>query len=139
MFSFFSFWFLDSLILLTPQNVDIQDFLILTPKKPITAVTERARIRIDVQPMLPKRFNSFDNSSDSIFPEGCVVAEISNNKKNTYMLTSSNRLSPSSDGSIGLMLYNGQIPVEIKFDKVEIHTTCPLKNVKIYWDNYGGI
>ncbi len=138
MFSFFCFCF-SEIILLTTQNVDIDSSLILTPKTPIKAVTERARISIDIQSMLPKGFNFFDNSSDSIFPKGCVVAQISNNQNNKYLFTSSNRLSPSSDGSVSLMLSNGHIPVDIKFDKVEIHTTCPLKNVKIYWDDYGGI
>lgn len=139
MLGFFKFWFLGKVILLTPHGIDINDILTLEPKPPIQAVAGGARIRIDVQSMIPKGTNFYDGSSDKIFPEGCVTAKLSNNRKDIYQFASINKLSPVSDGSVLLTLYyNGQVPVDVNFDQIEIQAaTCPLKNVKIYWDNRG--
>ena len=140
MFSFIKFWFFAKLVLLTPQDIDINDYILLTPDEPIYAIAGGARFRIDVQSMLPIKSNFFDGSTDKFFPVGCVTAKQSNNDNTNIIFTSSNMLSPASDGSVSLILNDSeQVPVDVKFNKVEIQATCPLKGVKIYWDDRGSI
>lgn len=140
MFSFFRFWFFGKLVLLTPHGIDVNDYQLLTLNEPVYAISGGARVRIDVQSMLPKHINFSDGSTDKFFPAGCVTAKLSNSDNISVIFTSSNRLSPASDGSVTLVLnYNAQVPVDVKFNKIEIKTTCPLKGVNVYWDNRGSI
>jgi hypothetical protein len=140
MFPFFRALFFSKLVLLTPQNIDVNNNSLLTLETPIFAITNNARFMIDVQSMVPKGTNYFDGSSDQFFPKGCVTIRLLNNENKSFDFSSYNRLGPSSDGSVNLMInFDGKVPTDTKFNRMEIHTTCPLKNVKIYWDNAGSI
>jgi len=132
--------FFSKLILLTSSAIDIDDSMEIHFQEPVSAITERARIKIDVKSMLPIKSRFNDKSVTSLFPKGCISVQMFDLNDRQTIFTSFEGVSPSSSGSVYLMLYHdGSVSTDTKFNRMEIHTTCPLRNVKIYWDNAGGI
>lgn len=129
-------------LLLTPVPVSFKGPLTIVPEKPISAITKGAALEIDVTPMLPVRAGSLFKywemgAFKREFPPGAIRAALVEKDGRTIALQYDGQAAVSN-GRLWLMLsYDQAMPTDAKFVKINVFSEVSLKDVRIYWKNYG--
>lgn len=127
-------------VLLTPQPVDINSRLELTPGEPLTVVSTGAHLEIDVTSMVPaeQRKDLFRHWSEieAGFPSGAIEAEMFDSRGGVSRFVYEG-YSSISERNIFLSLSSvGELSKKSEFTKVVVKSRVPLKAVSVYWRNY---
>lgn len=133
-------WF-SQVILLTPNAIDIDDHLSLSLNSPISAITTRATVEIDISYLSDEigvqdlDIIEWGGLLDKLLPAGSVVAEL-RNKDKTVVLNRMNFAYANSSIRLILSASDG-VPTGIDFNVLDIKTNVPLESVTVTWINYG--
>lgn len=121
-------------MVLTPVPIDLRnEWLEFIPKKPLMAVTGGAALYLDLTKNVGDIWDT--NSHDKKFPRGTIQAELIPENGKPLMLANESGYS-ISDNTVSVMITsNSEIPTKIKFTKVRLRSTVPLKSVKLTWKN----
>ncbi len=131
---FFALLFFSSSMVLTPVPIDLgSEWLEFIPKKPLKAVTGGAALYLDVTKNVGDIWDT--NSHDKKFSIGTIQAELIPENGKSIMLANESAYS-ISDNTVSMMITsNSEIPTKIKFTKVRLRSSVPLKAVKLTWKN----
>lgn len=121
-------------MLLTPVPIDLgNEWLEFIPNKPLKAVTGGAALYLDLTKNVADIWDT--NSHDKKFPRGTIQAELVPENGQPIMLANESGYS-ISDNTVSVMITpNSEIPTKIKFTKVRLRSSVPLKSVKLTWKN----
>jgi hypothetical protein len=133
---FFSEW-----VLLTPQAVDISTELVLTPDKPMTAITSGAGVHIDL-----KDFAGGVSLKKTRITESTRILRerIAPESVRGYLLTDAGEqtlldrafFSLENDQAWIVLTASTGIPTDLEFVTLSIQSSVELRNVRVYWKNY---
>lgn len=132
--------FFSQTVLLTPEPVDLDGIMKLTPEKPLEAITHGASLQIDVSSMIAWREKenilSFRSRLTALFPPGSIEAELIG-KDNESILLHYEGEHQFNRNSVMLSLYaDDRVPTNLEFKQVILKSYIELKGVQVYWKNY---
>lgn len=134
--------FFGNSMLLTPVGIMLSpEWLTIPLEKPISSITGRAVIYIELSNTQPEIENLIKSSKDLrvnmnlLFPEGTVEAKIFDDYGKEYMFTDGN-YSVSKDGIKIILTSDETIPKNIEFHRLITRSFIALQSVKITWQNY---
>lgn len=139
--TFIKVLFLSKVLLVTPNPINIEKEKNINLTEGISAITEGAHIEIDVSSMLQNDNVDIITIKDIVsktFPPESIKAILkSNEHSETVQLVYKGAVSWGGKEDIKIILsaLNG-VPTGMKFNNVLLETRIPLKDVKIYWNNY---
>jgi len=122
-------------VLLTSAPVDLTEkWTELTPKKPISAITGGAAIYVDVTQ--DTGYVPITGGLDKIIPNHTITAELIPETGKAIVIT--NTASAHSNKEVALILTpeSGPMPTGIKFKKVRIRSSRPIKRASVTWKNH---
>lgn len=133
---FFSKW-----VLLTPQAVDISTELVLTPDKPLTAITSGAGVHIDLSD-----FAAGVGIKKTGIPESKSILRemIAPESVRGYLFTDAGEqtlldkafFSLENDQAWMVLTASSGIPTDLEFVTLSILSSVELRHVRVYWKNY---
>lgn len=127
--------------MLTPQAVDISTEIILTPDKPLTAITPGAGVHIDLSDFAPAvgiRLTGITEST-RILSEMIPPAGVSG-----YLLTGEGQrialdkafFSLENDQAWMVLKSSSGIPTGLEFVALSIRSSVEIHGVLVYWKNF---
>ena len=138
---FFLILFFSKWVALTPQSIDIADEIVLSPDKPLTAITGGAGVHIDLSDFAPavgiKRVGI--EESIRILNEMIPLESVSG-----YLLTGEGQrilldgafFSLENDRAWMVLTSSSGIPTGPEFVTLSIRSSVELRGVLVYWKNY---
>lgn len=146
---FFLILFFSKIILLTPTPVNLSSqWLEITPKSPMQAVTGGASLHIAISSNDPLLKNPKENGVENlfselekVFPSGTLIGKLVTSNGDEILLSdggfSISDFSLSQEGAVKIIL-DGDDPIstDLSFERVLIRSRINLSGVRIYWKNY---
>jgi hypothetical protein len=131
---FISILFLSKLILLTTLPVDLREnWLEITPKSPLKAITAGASLQVDISDIV-NRESDF-KVLQQLFPKGTIEAKLVSRSGEEVLLSDGNFA--YSEKNVRIILSGiTPIPTNKEFTKVLIRSNKEIRNVNLYWKNY---
>ena len=125
------FFFYDT-VLLTPEPIHLSEAVEIQHPSSLQAITTGARIVLNLH-------NGTTNKNrlylQSVYPKGCVSAEIVTNEGEVVMLEHAGF--STTKESIGITLYpSGGFPTDITFKKITIRPKMDIGKVSVQWINF---
>lgn len=126
---------------LTSTPIDVNGQFEIVPEKPIKALNNGAFVAIDVSrgaSIDDLRITQVRTEIKRQYPLGSIEAMLYSKGESIVQLNYASIAVFQEDGSMKarIMLTNpAQMPVGIEFDRVEISSVVPLRDVDIYWIN----
>jgi hypothetical protein len=125
-------------VLVTPAPVNIVDHLLLSIA-PVSSIDGHGNLQIDVSAQIPAASGVFRSHARGLaaFPPDCVRATLlQSGGSSSVKLVYAGKMVFTDSGLRLLLESPDGIPPGIKFDRVEISASVPLRSVKVYWRNY---
>lgn len=138
---FFLILFFSKTILLTPVPVNISGEMVISPEKPLEAITPGASLEIDVSDFTGrikmKELGMIEVKKilKERIPEGSVSATLHGAKGEKVLLNESG-FSISNDGAKLTLFADQGIPTNVAFHRITITSNSELRGVKVYWKNF---
>lgn len=137
---FFMLLFFSKAVMLTPNPITLEDQTILTPKKPISAITAGANLQIDITDFISKyNLDSRDiieyrKGIKNILSSSNLEAVLRAKKKPDVRLVDLG-ISLSEDQVWVTLSSDAGVPVDVEFSSVVIKTDAKIENAKVLWKN----
>ncbi len=145
MMTFLKLLFFSKVILLTPVPVDLHVGANTIPlPEPIEAISPGASVEIDVTSLvnpgmerdLIKDLLTLDDKIKKLFSGETIVALlVSEEGERAELIHHGGYTIGKTDVRISLLNKDG-MPVDVEFIFLQINTTLPMKDVRIYWKNH---
>jgi hypothetical protein len=138
---FFLILFFSKWVALTPQPIDIQHEIVLSPDKPVTAITGGAGVHIDLGDFAPtvgiKRVGieeSIRILNEMIPPESVSGYLITG--EGQRLLLDKAFFSLENDRAWMVLTSSSGIPTGPEFVTLSIRSSVEIRGVSVYWKNY---
>lgn len=133
---------LGKVILISPGPIDVAPTYTLKLEKPVSSITGRASLQIDVSSHIPPSLDPFQAKDLALkeFPKGSISASLSQSSSPTsapIKMAFQGSVIRTKDKLLLLLQTSTDIPINRKFDIVRVYSKEPLRSVRIYWKNIG--
>lgn len=125
-------------ILITPLPIDISKLYQLQLERPIFALTSGAAVEIEISSMIPKALGPVESIeyAKKTFPKGCVSAKLTQSRGTQESEIRSMGNVVGMKGGFRLLLESAtNIPLDVRYDRLEILSCKPIYRTRIYWRN----
>ena len=126
-------------VLLTPNTVDLgPEWLLISPGKPFSAVTEGASLHVDLGKEIDSKLNVVERMELTAkkFPSTCGTARLVATDGVETVLTIAGSAVSNTETYLLLTAKDG-VPTNRRYKTVLINFSCPIKAAKVYWKNFG--
>jgi hypothetical protein len=135
---FLKILFFSKTVLLTPYPIDLAGSLEISLENPLTAITARPSIEIDVLRWvsLSEEMDIFDirEMVKEKIPPGSVYAKMMGEEE--IVLSYTGYVSVGKN-DVRIQLFSDEkFPTNKKFERLVIHSEIEMKSVSVYWKNF---
>ena len=130
--------FLGGTTLIVPTPIEIgPEWVTVTPKEPLTAITPGATLYFDVTSALPSSINVTDRleQGNTLFPKGCAQAQLIT-KAGKVVSLSSTGVAVSNTKTFLLLSTDIGVPTDAAFSTVRVCADCGVGRTPVYWKNF---
>ena len=130
--------FLGGTTLLTPTPIEIgTEWVSLTPKKPLTAITSGATLYFDVTQALPSSINLVERleQGERLFPDGCAQAQLVTGAGQVVPLGRTG-VAVSNTKTFLVLSADKGVPTDAEFFTVRVRADCRVGHTPVYWKNF---